>query len=647
MNHRHAALFGWASSITLHAGMIAYVLWRTSAPDLDMEFSLPDSVEFGLTEAHTVAAGASAPPPAAEASESGEGEGNAADAGVPRDGGVSDGGRRVRDAGQLVAEGEGAEGEGQGAEGEGAGVAFLPAGSQIALRMDIQRVRRSPLAADVRGVLSAMPDWQVLLEGSGIEPIDDLDRLLVASPNLERSRLIAAGRVSADEGSIRAAAERLATANGATLTWRTAEGVPVADWHDHDPSERVVALIGPQHFVIARAEDLSRVLAVARVRASRDEERPEASPDQPPREHPADALLSMREGEGLSLEVEGFRNFAQARPGRRSPLAMLPSRLRLGMLEQPEGVGARIRGDFDDADQARAAAAYWDEMRQAYSRNIIASVLGLSGVLSRLSVRSESATLRAEVDISTAEMRRLLSLVRGFFADRARARGSGTEHRSGARAAGCADCACCACCARCARTDRAGPRSRRRVSRRDRYTKNAPPGPPRDGALLGSRRRIRVSNRRGGQGDRSGAEHLVLELLQRGRAELLRRRDVLDDDLARRRDPNLGVLLRRHLANLELEHVRDDEFPRSAPPELALDQLSESLEDRRDLLLGQFGHVGELGDDRGLGHPLARARRCCCVRHASLHDEIRGRHTKPPKIGPAASGGIYALAFGA
>jgi hypothetical protein len=70
----------------------------------------------------------------------------------------------------------------------------LPPGAQIAVRVDMQRIRASPIAEDVRGLLAAIPDWKALLDGSGIDPVDDIDRLLLATPNLQRSRVVIAGR---------------------------------------------------------------------------------------------------------------------------------------------------------------------------------------------------------------------------------------------------------------------------------------------------------------------------------------------------------------------------------------------------------------------------------------------------------------------
>jgi len=410
----------WLFSLAFHVGLGAYVYWGTTAPDLGFDFELPMEVEFGLTEAVTVSAGAaSAPPEAAEPAESeGEGPGAVVDAGVPPpDAGPPDAGRRRRrrDAGppaDLAA----TEGEGTGdAAGEGRGVAFLPAGSQIALRLDVARVRRSPLNEDVRSLLAAMPDWQALLAGSEIDPLADLDRVLIATPNLQRSRLIVAGRTTGGSDEIRAAAERLASASGETVTWRTEHGVQLTRWHNRDDTERVIALIGPRHFLICRPVDVPRVLAVAHNRAA---EQVDGAP------HPADALLSMEDGEGLSLEVEGARNFAQARGRRtRSPLEMLPTGVRLALSELPrDQVAARSRWTYEAEDRASAAATYWDGMRVAYGRNIITAVLGLAPVLQRAEIEADGDHFNGTVDLSVDEMRRLLTLTRSFFEDRARAR---------------------------------------------------------------------------------------------------------------------------------------------------------------------------------------------------------------------------------
>ncbi len=425
-------------SLLMHASVLGYVLYSTSTPELPFEFEMPMEVEFGLTEAVEVSAGQTPPaaPAEPEAAEPDDGEGEGvADAGAPTDAGPPDAGRPRRpDAGppEPLANAEG-DGEGTGEEGDGAGdegdegraVAFLPAGSQIALRLDVARVRASPVAPDVRALLAVLPDWQVLLDGSGVEPLDDLDRVLFATPNLERSRFIFAGRATGGEEAIRRAAARLAVATSQPIEWTTRHGVPVAPWNDRSGIERVVAIIGPRHFLICRPQDVQRVLAVARVRADEESEEGEAPV------HPADALLSMEEGEGLTLEVEGARNFARASPRRgRSPLEMLPTDVRLALTERPDDeVAARTRWTYENDEQASQASGYWNNMREQFSRNIIASVLGVSGILRRAQLEPDDDHLDGSVDLRAAELRQVLNLARQMFADRARARERAAQQR--------------------------------------------------------------------------------------------------------------------------------------------------------------------------------------------------------------------------
>ncbi|HJL19472.1 MAG TPA: hypothetical protein RMH99_27665, partial [Sandaracinaceae bacterium LLY-WYZ-13_1] len=327
-------------------------------------------------------------------------------------GAARDAGRRRRDAGAPIAqadpetegEGTGDEGEGTGgAPGEGRGVAFLPEGSQIALRIDVARVRASPFADDVRELLAAIPDWQAVIGGSGVRPLEDLERLLIATPNFDRARVVLAGRAAGGGDAIRAAAEQLASARGETLTWRRVRGFEVADWHDADATDRVVALIGPRHFAIARPQDLPRVLAIARQRARRGED-------------PAEALLSMGDDEGLTLEVEGARAYYRRRRGSRTPRELFPERLRLALKELPDGqVGMRSTWSYEDGAQAERAATYFDRQRRRFANPLILAMAGVGAlfpVLDNTAIEAEGDQLSADADLSEAHVRNILALGR-------------------------------------------------------------------------------------------------------------------------------------------------------------------------------------------------------------------------------------------
>ncbi len=426
---RWGAAAGLAASLALHAGLLTWVSW--SRTELDFELTLPDEVEIGLTEDVFVVggdpAGAEAPPapaPAvAEAAAEAAAEAEAArDAGArgPRDAGVPDAGGTGQD---LVAEEEGAEGEG-GAGGGQTDETRLPAGAQIALRLDMERIRGSSLAPDVRRVLGAVPDWQAVLEGSGIEPLDDLDRVLIASPNLQRSRMVLAGRYVPDRVDVRAVIARMAAARGTTAEMHREHGVEVAPWANADDTERVIALVGPRHFTITRPEDLPRVLAIASARAEREQE--EADPghehtDENPTEalDGPDALLSMGEGEALSLEVEGARQFV------RGQTRGAPARLRVAVTERDGGgVAIDIEGHFDSDAEARDALDYWSALRDQASRDVFVAMTGMASTLRGATLEVDGSTLRGHTTMSASQIRLVLSFVESTLARQARRQGA-------------------------------------------------------------------------------------------------------------------------------------------------------------------------------------------------------------------------------
>lgn len=424
------ALIGAVGSLALHGAILAVILAYGTLPDLDIEFELPAEVEFGLTEGMTVESGApggeaaeAAQPPETETIDPLGEDGTEAtvdagrrrrDAGVQRDGGVPrDAGV---DGGALVAsaEGEGGtDGGGAGVGGEGEGETTLPPGAQLALRVDMVRIRQSPLAADVRQLLAEIPDWQIVLSGSGLEPVDDLDRVMIASPNLGRERMLLAGRNQGGNERVREIVARMASARGVEAPWRPQHGVAVAPWPDADETPRVVAIVGPSHFTITRPEDLPRLLAVARVRAE-DEAR--ESDDGEERSHWADALLSMPEGAALTLEVEGARQFMRGQRG-------VPTRGRVVVNELPNsGAEIIVTGHFDTEAEAREAHEFWDRVRRAYASDLGVQVLGFSSVLSGMELTVEGPQVRARTTVTRGQLRLGLDFIRGQLRAQARER---------------------------------------------------------------------------------------------------------------------------------------------------------------------------------------------------------------------------------
>ena len=413
-----AAGFGVLGSCVLHGLVLVVLVSVRPPPDLDFEFELPVEVEFGLTEAveavqtgvtqdiepteaESGPEGAETPPPVVDAGV----DAGARDAGVDagEDAGEEDAGEDAGDAGadaDLVARGPPASLDGP---------ASIPAGAQIAIRFDMARVRASPLQGDVRRLLASIPDWHLILNGSGIEPLDDLERLLLASPNLQRSQLVMAGRhTHVEEGPqyIRDVVERFGRARGQATAWQRRHGVDVVNWPNEDETERVLAIVGPRHFTISRPEDLQRVLSVAHARESENVEDDELESSVG-----ADALLSMGAEDAFSVEVEGARAFI-----RRGDTSRIPTRLRAAVRQEASEVNVRAVGTYESPAEAERAAEYWRAYRDAqadaldnmFTRDLHRRVVGST-------LEQEGARVRFSIAITTGQARLALSYLQGML----------------------------------------------------------------------------------------------------------------------------------------------------------------------------------------------------------------------------------------
>ncbi|MBO6938937.1 MAG: hypothetical protein JJ863_28475 [Deltaproteobacteria bacterium] len=404
------------TSVAIHAFIYWVIVTYGTVPELDFEFEMPTEIELGMTDAMEAApAQPSAPvePPSEPNEDTTDAEGEGAetedvpDAGPPRpDAGPPDAG--VPDAGPpdggapLVAE----------TTGDADEESTLPAGAQIAIRIDMARVRSSALNDDIRRLMAAIPDWQLLLDGSGIDPIDDLDRLLIASPNLQRSQMVLAGRhAHPDEGQqyVRDVVARFAEARGVEASWTQRHGVPVAPWPNEDTTERVVAIVGPRHFVIARPQDLPTILAIALAREQAGED--EDDEDEVERVRGPDALLSMGPEEAFSVEVEGARNFVRGR------VQHIPERLRIAVSEEPDKAVLKGRARYEDEATAAAALTYWEGQRDRYSRALL-----VGGYVRGLELAADGRHVTIEHRLSFGQARLLISFAQGAMQSRARNR---------------------------------------------------------------------------------------------------------------------------------------------------------------------------------------------------------------------------------
>jgi hypothetical protein len=388
----------------------------SSLPSLGFEIQLPSEVEFGLTE--TVAMEKQtiegSPIPTGEHESKTavlENKPQKGEASVVTIDGEKKRKKRAKtpDAGVEPSNSKDAGPEeelaGQADAGEPTLAAFAPSGTQLALRLDMERLRACPLADDVRSLLQVVPDWHQILDGSGLDPITDLDRLLIASPNLMRSRLVVAGQYAGGLETAQKAVANLAAARGKKARWRSEGGIAVAPWLNQDETERIVALVGPEMFTITRPDDLPRVLAVAKGLADRRAKEKQGNENIP------SALLAMGEDVTLSLSIEGARQFV------REDADGIPSRLEVTLKEaalkedQEKEIIVNAQGFYDSDEQAEQAKKYWDEIRKRFMSHPLVLLIGMGGVLSEATIERTDATLSAQIHLTYQQARVLIGIL--------------------------------------------------------------------------------------------------------------------------------------------------------------------------------------------------------------------------------------------
>jgi hypothetical protein len=277
----------------------------------------------------------------------------------------------------------------------------------------MKRIRESPLGPDVTQFLRGVPDWQLILAGSGIDPVADLDRLLVATPNLQRSKLVLAGKHRREPGFARASVKRLARSRGRSVRWQRRFGVPTAPWHNLDQTQRLIALLSPHHFSITRRQDVQRVLAVAKARELRDAEKEGLVLARGP-----DALLSMGPEEALSLEVEGVHRFVIGN------VKHVPVRLRIAVVETgPNEASVSALATYASPGEAREASEYWQKVATFYSKQLVLTLAGFGKTLRRMELEPQGQRVAVTFKLNADQIRFILSYAEG------RLRGSGGATR--------------------------------------------------------------------------------------------------------------------------------------------------------------------------------------------------------------------------
>lgn len=401
------ASFAAIASVAVHLAIFFVVRSYLALPDLDVEFEEPTEIEFGLaTDELPTAPAAEAPPPAPEPPEppAAPSEGSsAADAGPRRrpdasieDAGVPDAGDSSPvDAGRRAA---------QVARATESARSRLGAGANVALRFDFARIRDTELAPSVTALLGGVRDFQAVISASGLDPVSDLDQFVMTSRNpWRREQYWYVGHLRYGDDWARERVAALAAAKGMTAEWTEVDGIPVAPWHDDDPVERVLALLGDGDFVLAPVDALPTIQAwLASI-----EERGASG---------ATTALGVAPDEVVSLEAENIPRYLAQRHRERAPTSS-----RLSILVEAGSYDVAFRADYADGTIAEESESLLRSTLDEFAGSPAVRLMGLGGLLGSIEVESRETRLRGHASLRPADVQLLLataqSMLRSFYED--------------------------------------------------------------------------------------------------------------------------------------------------------------------------------------------------------------------------------------
>lgn len=270
---------------------------------------------------------------------------------------------------------------------------FLPEGHRILARLDMSRVRRSPVAADVESAMIATTTWQSLAGGSGIRPVQDLDTMVIGADGLYATRRVAVLRYVGTEAMVRERLLALSVARSLPLTWSELDGFAVASMPVALVVPHSVVLTASHEVVVCPTDEVARVVAVARDHASRRQSAGAEAILEP--------QLTFAQGElATMISTEPM----QARAGYPAP----PSAYRLHAMEDDAShqLFVYIHGDFATEAEAQSALDWSLASARQYANEFLVRGAGLSRPLEALTGTRQGTAVDLQTNLTVEEVRR-------------------------------------------------------------------------------------------------------------------------------------------------------------------------------------------------------------------------------------------------
>jgi hypothetical protein len=280
------------------------------------------------------------------------------------------------------------------------------------IRVELSRVRDTPLEPEVRRLLEAIPQWRSVMQATGFDPIAEIDALVAASPGRGSREYVLLAKHRADEARVRTFAERVAEERGAPLEWAMRDGVAAAYWPGEDSVVQSVALPRPKWLVLGPSAEVSRMVAISQNGGGQLV--PEVA-------MPWDQGDVTDGGAGLQATGRGIM-------GGEERLPFYPLRFDVRIENDAAGnVTCRWAGYYEDAASAAAARDHWDGRRREYAGNPLLAVLGLRSAIEGATFGTTGDRIDFRLDLTLLQMSRLIRFATPILVGARRDMPTGTE----------------------------------------------------------------------------------------------------------------------------------------------------------------------------------------------------------------------------
>lgn len=272
---------------------------------------------------------------------------------------------------------------------------FLSPDTKVVVRLDISRMRRSPLAEDVAAAIRSTQLWQEMASRGGIDAIEDFDLVLIGANAIYTDRRILVIRTTRSEAEIRERVLAMSVQETPAPDWRDIDGYPAISWPmaQSDVPHSIV-LTASHEIVLAPDDELPRIAQVARDHASRRPE-PEAI---------IEPHLAMRESEYATLLLD-------VPLPRRPEYPQSPTTTHIEVDELADGAEFRIDASFADEEQAIAGETWVNNLIHRFASSPVVQLMGMSRPLETAIVTRTTTRLSITANLTTEELRRALGMV--------------------------------------------------------------------------------------------------------------------------------------------------------------------------------------------------------------------------------------------